>query len=120
MKNITLLSKVPHGSYFRFVDRNNEPYMGSKNSVYRRTDCGFINSEWRHVPDGPYTDYDVVVLPSGSEYKPPNCHECEHHAQRFNGGQGAITCDALSNRIVQYGWKSVGRPAECPLDSQKF
>lgn len=48
--------------------------------------------------------------------KETGCSQCPHAVFRFNGGNGATTCDLLGSKIVAYGHKvPTENPAECPL-----
>ena len=44
------------------------------------------------------------------------CKNCKHSLLRFNGGNGATTCNLLFGRIVLYGHNQDRSPKECPYN----
>lgn len=48
------------------------------------------------------------------------CSTCPFGTFRFNGGNGAMTCEKLRNRIVRYGHHHTERALTCPLPVRKI
>jgi hypothetical protein len=49
-----------------------------------------------------------------------SCSSCQYATLRFNGGNGATTCERLRGRIVATGTKlPTRRPELCPLEDDQ-